>query len=397
VTDILSADVQQFIREHENDDERKLLLKHSSLFGLPATMVIQQIVGRRKAKEKLPTFYHTPGIIYPPGINLEQSSSEQTAKFKIQAIESLFSERNRMIDLTGGFGVDSFFFSRIFSSVDYVEPNAPLLDIVRQNHHRLGAENIRHHATSAEAFLHELNDRVDLMYIDPSRRTENRKVSSLVDSVPDVVALQPGIFAKTDHLLLKASPLLDLSAARKSLSNVKRIFVVSVNNECRELLFFCEHRFVGEPLISAVNIADHAAETFEFTSSKESSIDLPFADPKVYLYEPNASILKAGGFKSVAIDYQLDKIQVNTHLYTSSGLREDFPGRIFRIEAFVKPSPKELRNFFPEEKTNITTRNYPLTVAELRKKTGLKEGGEKFLIGFSGQREKFLVAASRVK
>lgn len=400
--DLLLPEVQKYIHDHEHDDERNLVLRHKEILGVPSAVIAEQIAGRRKAKEKLPLYYQTPGIIYPPAINLEQTSSEQTARFKSLLItEALAAHGDKSItqavDLTSGLGIDTYFLSRIFTHFDAVDPNPSLLEVAQHNHQQLGAANIRHHNTTAEAFLAQLNEKVNLIFIDPSRRTSNKKVFSLTDSEPDIVSLQRVIFEKTDNLLVKASPLLDITLALKSLDFVKSVYVVAVDNEVKELLFLAEKDFISEPVIHSVNLLKQRKDSFSFSLTDEATAITKFSDPRTYLYEPNAAILKAGAFKTIARRFNLAKIQSSTHLYTADHLTEDFPGRVFFIEARVKPDAKSLKPFFPEGKANITTRNYPLTVEELKKKTGLKDGGEKFLIGFSGVKEKFLVAARRVK
>lgn len=400
--DLLLPEVQKFIRDHEHDDERDLVLRHKEILGVPSAIIAEQIAGRRKAKEKLPLYYQTPGIVYPPAINLEQTSSEQTAHLKSSLITEALAAHGdkrlaRAIDLTSGLGIDTYFLSRIFTHFDAVEPNPALLKIAQHNHQQLGAKNIHHHNTTAEAFLAQLNKKVNLIFIDPSRRTSNKKVFTLTDSEPDIVSLQHVIFEKTCNLLVKASPLLDITLALKALDFVKSVYVVAIDNEVKELLFLAEKDFKSEPLIHSVNLLKQRHDSFSFLLTDEAATITKFSDPLTYLYEPNAAILKAGAFKTIARRFNLSKIQSSTHLYTADHLAEDFPGRIFLIEARVKPDAKSLKPFFPEGKANVTTRNYPLTVEELKKKTGLKDGGEKFLIGFSGVKEKFLVAARRVK
>ncbi len=392
--------LQQFLHDHEHDDERNLVLKHKKIMGLPSAIISDQIVGRKKAKEKLPLYYNTRQIIYPPAVNLEQSSSEQTALFKKEIILNLFpSGKATGADLTGGFGVDTFFLSKALYKIHYVEPLESLLETARHNHNRLGADNIQYHPSSAEVFIKEIHQPLDFFYIDPSRRTHARKkIYALEDSEPDVVTLKNKIFKMSAILLLKASPLLDIQAGIAQLATVKKVFVVSVNNECKEVLFLCEKDFDGVPVIETVNLLEHNRnQILEFTFPEEREEEVTFSDPLKYLYEPNASILKAGAFKSIARRFNLKKIQTNTHLYTAEHLLEQFPGRKFLVEKVVKPDPGEMKKHFPDGKANITTRNYPLTVEALKKKTGLKDGGEKFLIGFSGQHKKFLVIARRIK
>ncbi|MCI0751884.1 MAG: SAM-dependent methyltransferase, partial [Flammeovirgaceae bacterium] len=202
---LLRKEVQQFIRDHENDDEQALLLKHKTILGLPASLIATQIADRRKARFKLPTFYQAQNILFPPSVNLEQCSSETTAKYKADEMASIISliqgKQRGVLDLTGGFGVDTFFFSKAFQPVDYVEPFVDLFEIVKHNHATLGAKNIFHYNTTAEKFLKSTEHRYSLIYIDPSRRKSNQKVFKLADCDPDVVSLLDLIFSKTNNLL----------------------------------------------------------------------------------------------------------------------------------------------------------------------------------------------------
>ncbi len=401
--DLLSPEIQSFIHQHENDDVKQLVLKHKLIHGIPSHIIADQLNGRRKAKEKLSTLYHTKNIVYPPAVNVEQSSSEQTAQYKTTIFTQHEDEdllRNKsIVDFTGGFGVDSFFFSKIFKDVKYVEPNQHLLEISKHNHQQLGAVNIRHNNTTAEEFLTSPNSAFDYAFIDPSRRAAgNQKIYSLSDCEPNIISLQDIIFTKADYLLIKASPLFDIQQGLKELKFVQHVFVVSVGNECKEVLFFCHKSFDGEPTIVAVNIlSNNQTNSFSFQFSKERSNEIPFSEPLSYLYEPNASILKAGAFKTLGVQFNISKLHPSTHLYTSDHFIENFPGRVFKVEAFVKADPKTVKEFFSDGKANITTRNYPLSVEELRKKTKLKDGGDKFLIGFSGMNERFLAVASRIR
>lgn len=406
--DLLGPELQQFIHQHEADDENKLLLKHKSILGVPAALVVDQIVGRRKTKLKLPTWSATQNILYPPSINLEQCSSEATAAYKVEILKQcLIPGCNKAADLTGGFGVDSFLLSSLFKEVDYVEPDENLFEIVKHNHATLLKARsltlearINHHNTTAEKFLESVRYKYDLVYIDPSRRTKgNQKIFLFADCQPDLINLLPRIFGLTDYLLVKASPLIDLLSGINELKCVERIFVVAVDNECKEVLFLCQKDFKDEPRICAINLKGFVPlnnrESFDFSLSDEKKAISSFSDPLTYLYEPNAAILKSGAFKLIGNSFDLQKLQQNTHLYTSGSHVQDFPGRVFKIEALVKPDPKAVRQFLSEGKANVVTRNYPLSPEQLKKKTGLKDGGEKFLIGFSGQTEKYTAICSK--
>jgi hypothetical protein len=393
----LSPAVQDFVRSLEHEDPGTIVLKKKSIADFSPVFIAEQVAGRRKAREKLPQFYKTPGVVFPPPVNLEQCSSQATAQFKAEFIQRMgITMPDRFVDLTGGFGVDSFYLGKVFKHGDMVEPNQALLEIAQHNHSLLDATSLSYHNTTAEEFL-KGEDQFNLVYIDPSRRAAgNQKVYSLKESEPDIVALQSQIFKKTQHLLIKTAPLLDIQVGLNELKNVKRVVVLSVENECKELLFFCEKDFVDEPTVEAVNIVSpQRTDTFEFMPSQERSTISAWSDPLIYLYEPNASILKAGAFRLIGTRYTLYKLQVNTHLYTSDRLIDDFPGRVFKVISLVKPDPKSLKEFLPEGKANVMTRNYPMSVAELKKKTKLDDGGARYLIGFSGKDKKFLAVAER--
>lgn len=399
IDQLLSNEIQSFIDEHQGDDSNDLRLKYRTIFGVPAPFVIDQISGRKKAKEKLPRWYNHTRIIYPPPLNLEQSSSERTGLQKAKLLKEVNDAvgQSRVLDLTGGFGVDGFFFSQVCAALHFVEPNYNLLKIAEHNHHELGITNIHYHHSTAEEFLNSLSSTMnfDAIFIDPSRRSMGQKVFSLSQCEPDVIKLQDKIWQFTDNVIIKTSPLLDIKVGLKELSHVKKISVISVNNDCKEVLFHCEKNFSSEPAIDALNLTakDFA---FSFSFSEEENAQVTYSNPLRYLYEPNASILKSGAFKTTAARFHIHKLHPNTHLYTSDQVITNFPGKVFQIESAVKPDDKELRNFFADSKANIVTRNYPMSVDALRKKTRLKEGGKKFLIGCSGVKRKFLLVAMKL-
>lgn len=395
---ISEEEVQDYLFAHEAVDERDLVLQHEEILNLPAALIAQQIAGRRKAKSKLAMWYRTKGIIYPPSVNIEQSSSEATARFKAKIAHSLLSNSQNIsiADLTGGFGVDSYFFSQVASQVHYVEPNTDLLQIAATNHVTLQAKSITHHLTTAEDFIDKNKLPVDLTFIDPSRRDQNsRKVFKLTDCTPDVSSLQKSIFKNCTSILVKTSPLLDIHQGLKELTNTKKVMVVSVNNECKELLFLAEKNFDGEALIEAVDLSvtGDVKNSLSFFLSEEKFAQGTLGPAAEYLYEPNASILKAGAFKLISEKFQLTKLAKNTHLYTSNHWVAGFPGRIFRIDV-LDPETKKLKDFLSGSKANVFTRNYPLGAEELKKKLKLSDGGEKYVIGFSSETKKHLAICS---
>lgn len=396
---IAQPEVQDYIFSHEGDDERRLVLKHHEVLGLPGSLIAEQLSGRRKSKIKLPTWYKTKGIVYPPSVNLEQSSSEATALYKARIARSLFPNKSdlALIDLTGGFGVDSFCFSQVFNTTYYVEPNEDLFEIVQHNHQTLGASSIIYHNTSAQEFIGS-NLPVDLVFLDPSRRDQqSRKVFKLADCTPDISKLQEKIFEMCPFLLVKTSPLLDIQQGLREILHVKKVFVVSVDNECKELLFLAEKGYSGEVGIEAVDLSreGNVKSAFTFSLEEEKSATGQFSEPLEFIYEPNSAILKSGAFKLISQKFQFSKLAPNTHLYTSSKLFSDFPGRIFRIEV-LNPDSKKLNQLLPDKQVNVMTRNYPLKAEELKKKLKLLDGGDKFLIGFSTKQKKHLALCSGV-
>lgn len=394
---LLNPEVQEFIRQHENADEQQLLLKHKSVFGVPTRIIAWQISGRRKAKSKLPLFSGTELILYPPGLNLEQSSSEETARFKAFLLNKILSSKNLLVDLTGGFGVDSFFLSKIGKQVLYIDPNIDLMAYAKHNHKTLGADNVSYNNITAEEFFNNRSDSVDCFFIDPSRRTTgNQKVFRLADCEPDIVQLQAKIFSRSKNLLVKTSPMLDVQLGISELKFVKTVWVVAVDNEMKEILFLCEDGYTEEPPVIAIDLTKES-ESLLFNFSEERNLSVQLSNPLQYLYEPNAALLKAGAFKTVAAKFSLKKLHISTHLYTGNQKLENFPGRIFEVDRLLKAEPKAAAEFFTDGKANIITRNYPLSPDELKKKLKLKDGGRQYLIGCSGEQEKFLIAATRLK
>ncbi len=390
--------MRKYLLDNEHSDMRDIILRNKEILGIPTSQLFEQIAVRRKAREKLPLYYNTPNIIYPPQENFEQSSSETTARFKSGIAAGILGDLPATgADLTGGFGVDTYFFSKVWAHVHCVEPNESLLNIGKFNHELLGAGNITYHPTTAEDFV-ATGPGFDFTYIDPSRRTgSGKRIVGFESARPDVGKLAPAILGKSRCLMIKASPLLDIQAGIAQLPNFSRVYVVSVGNECKELLFLCEASASPTPQIETVNIlSDGSRQTFNFTFEEERSHNAVIREPSQYLYEPNASIMKAGAFKTVGARFGVSKVHTNTHLYSSSRLIEDFPGKRFRIEAFVRPQKTEVRKYFEDGYANVTTRNFPLSAEALASKVGVRAGGDKFLIAFTGPTKKYTVVAERI-
>ncbi|OEK06840.1 THUMP-like domain-containing protein [Roseivirga misakiensis] len=374
-----NPEIQQFIQDHLNDDPAALMLQAGKYSGWPMKEIVSQIQSKRKARKKLPTWFDATGIVYPPLISMEQCSSEQTASYKADLVK----EGSTMADLTGGFGVDFFAFAKNFKTCHYVERNADLTEIAQHNFNALGLNNVQVHHTQSAEFL-DLPIDFDLLYLDPARRGDrNQKVVALNDCEPNVIHLLPTLMSKSKQVMIKTSPLLDIKGAIRDLDHVAQVHVVSLNNEVKELVFILERGFSDHAQVNCINLVGDGISCFDFSYQDEEDLVIDFGGVNTYLYEPNASILKAGAFKSIANAYGLTKLHPNSHLYTSNMLVDNFPGRSFEVIESVSLNKKALKKILPASKANITVRNYPMTVAQIRKKTDLKEGGEEYLFATS--------------
>ncbi|WP_452221991.1 THUMP-like domain-containing protein [Lacinutrix salivirga] len=371
---ILSPEKQEFINNNLNSDITQLLLKGIPFTSTETKAIIEQIEAKNKSKKKLPTWFSAKHIYYPNKLNIEQTSSEITAKFKANLVSG-----KSLIDLTGGFGVDSFYFSKHIEKVTHCEINPTLSKIVAHNFKQLNISNITCIASDGIEALKTINTPFDWLYIDPSRRDDSKeKVFLLKDCLPNVPKYLGLFFKYAEHILIKTSPLLDISAAINELSNVKTIYSVAVNNDVKELLFELQRDYNESITIKTVNIKKETEEHFEFQLHEESSNQPDFSKPLTYLYEPNAAILKTGAFNTIATKLNIYKLHKHSHLYTSDTLIE-FPGRRFKIEKVAEYNKKRFKREFNIEKANVTTRNFPETVSQIRKKLSLKDGSDTYL------------------
>ncbi len=375
VASLLSPEVQAFMRVHAQDDPAKLVLAGHRYPSIPIKEVAAQLQARQKAKHKFSEWHQAQGLIFPPVLSVEQASSEVTARYKSSLVSG-----NHLVDLTGGMGVDTFYLSQSFQQTDYVEQQTELVALAQHNFKELDARQITTHHGSAEEFLDQMHSQADCIYIDPARRdAQQKKVFRLEDCSPDVVALQELLLTKGKQVLIKTAPLLDIQAVLLSLKCVEKVVVIAVNQECKEVLYMQNPAFVGENTIDTVHFLHDDVQEFNFSKSQEESTQVNYAEPLDYLYEPNAAVLKAGAFKSVAKAFQLNKLHPNSHLYTSKVLDKHFPGRAFEVKSISKYNRKSIRALIPSGKANITVRNFPDSVQQIRKKTGLQEGGETYV------------------
>ncbi|MQP53513.1 MULTISPECIES: class I SAM-dependent methyltransferase [unclassified Flavobacterium] len=368
---ILHNDIQDFINENLNTDSTKLALKKNLFPEVSYAEIINQIIAKKKAKDKLPTWFSTENIIYPEKISIEQTSSETTAKYKASLVSG-----EKLIDCTGGFGIDDYYFSKVFKYLIHCELNSDLSKIVKHNCEVLKVSNIECHQGDSTKILEQLNQKFDCIYIDPSRRNDAKgKVFMLADCLPNVVELQDFYYQFTNTLLIKTAPILDLHAGLLELKNVAEIHVVAVDNEVKELLWKIEKDFTESPEIIAVNIEKEKQTITRIESSKNYSAR--YSLPKKYVYEPNASLMKSGAFEAVSELFLVNKLHQHSHLYTSDEIVE-FPGRKFSIDAIVPFQKKEISAYIQGKKMNVSTRNFPIKPEEIKKKYKIQDGGTIF-------------------
>lgn len=381
---ILNSEIQNFISANLTEDISKILFKGTDFENVSTQEIVEQIEAKKKCQNKLATWFNTKNIYYPNKLNIEQTSSELTAAYKASSISG-----NSIIDLTGGFGVDCISFSKKFKQVIHCEINNKLSQIVEHNLQQLDIKNTQIIPVDGISFLRKSTENYDWIYIDPSRRNNVKgKVFLLKDCFPNVPKNLEILFEYSDNILIKASPILDLKNAISELTFVKEIHIVAVNNEVKELLFILKKNYTSKIIIKTINISKYKSQLFEFDLNITSNSN--YSLPLNYLYEPNVAILKSGGFHEVSNQFKLFKLHQHSHLYTSEK-QLDFPGRSFKINHIVSFDKKQLKKLIPSGKANITTRNFPITVAQIRKKTKLKDGGNQYLFFTTDYNKKHIV------
>lgn len=396
----------RFIQEHSEDDVKSLALRAHGLEGVDLPFALDQIAGRQTAKRKLPSWAAVDTVVYPPHISMEQCSSELTALYKKSVLDRLIFHSSFLIphspfiiDLTGGFGVDFSFMSRGFSRAVYVERQEHLCEMANHNFRCLGLDNVEVECEEAEEYL-EYCDNADVIYLDPARRdSHGGKTFAISDCTPDVIALLPMLLKKARLVMIKLSPMLDWRKAIADLGeeNVVEVHIVSVDNECKELLILLSSMQSTSSSLHCVNITGNNISSFIVSISSMAfpgkrqfnSPDIPdnteildnHISRHAYLYEPNASIMKAGCFDVVADRYPgIVKIAPNSHLFVSYKEIRDFPGRCFAIEKTTTMNKKELRSALAGiTSANISIRNFPMSVADLRKRLKLTDGGNTYI------------------
>ncbi|RAJ10002.1 THUMP-like domain-containing protein [Arenibacter echinorum] len=370
---ILTSEIQDFINKNLRTELIAILLKPLNFEGVTNKEIAEQIEAKNRCKDKLPTWYGTHNIYYPNKLNIEQTSSENTAHYKAGIMSG-----TALLDMTGGFGVDSYFFSNNIGQVYHCEINRDLSQVAAHNFKTLGRTNIHTHAMDGIDFLKSSEIDFDWVFIDPSRRHDAKgKVFLLSDCIPNVPGNLSAILAKVKKIMIKTSPLLDLSAGLRELKSVKEIHIVAVKNEVKEILWILERGYKKEVVVKTVNLNGSAMEQFSFSLEDEKLAISKYSDPLEYLYEPNSAILKSGAFKTVGDKFNMSKLHDHSHLYTHDQLL-DFPGRRFKVVRSIPFNKKELQKL-DVKKANITIRNFPISVAEIRKRFKIKDGGEAYL------------------
>ncbi|AWG22251.1 SAM-dependent methyltransferase [Flavobacterium faecale] len=388
---ILAPTVQDFITKNIGVSLSKLALQKNPFLDIEWLAVLKQIEAKTKAKDKLPLWFATENIIYPSKISVEQTSSEKTAQYKSTLVSG-----DSLIDLTGGFGVDDFYFSKVIKQVAHCEINPELSAIVEHNLQQLKVTNISCHLGDSKQTLIECNSQWDWMYIDPSRRNDAKgKVFLLEDCLPNVPENLNFYFGYSNKILIKTAPLLDLSSGLSELKNVKTIHIIALENEVKELLWEIHKDYQGAISIQTVNLVKDKIEKFEFVYNENENLP-NFGTPKRYVYEPNSAIMKSGGFDEVALQFNLDKLHKHSHLYTSDSVI-DFPGRSFEVTKVIGYTKNEMKAVFSGIKTNITTRNFPESVENIRKKWKIKEGGNTYCFFTTNEKnEKIVLICTKI-
>ncbi len=380
---------KEFINKHLNEDIHTLSLRHKNDSSIDIELALRQIVGKNKAKYKIPSYYLNDEILYPAQLSLEQSSSESTAKYKSTLVEG-----TSIVDLTGGFGIDCYFLSKNFKKAVYVERHTELCEYASNNFKVLDATNIEIVNDTSESYLQKMKA-VDLIYIDPARRNKyGKKVVSLSDCEPDISILYPLLLEKAEKIMIKLSPMFDIHLALSELPNTNEVHIISVDNECKELILILSRTKSDKIPLKMINLTkNNSLQYFESEIGNELLTECKFAaEILLYLYEPNSSIMKGGAFKHIAKSFNLKKLHINTHLYTSNELITDFPGRVFTVISVSDSSKVELKKLYATTpKANINVRNYPLTVEEFRKKTKITDGGTDYIFACKLNNDKNII------
>lgn len=369
---LLQPDVQAYIQDHLEDTIADLAFKKSPFPNITMPELLTQIESKQKAKHKLSKWYSTANIVFPAKLSIEQTSSEECAAYKASLVEG-----KSLIDLTGGFGIDCYYFAQRIQAVTHCEIQPELSAVVQHNYNQLGQDNITCIAGDSLEYLTQSGQHFNYIYLDPARRNQQKeKVFFLRDCTPNIVEHLDLLLAHTTTVLIKTAPLLDIQAGLSELQFVKAIHIVALQNEVKELLWILEKDYVGDIELVAVNLTKTGQQRTSIFLSDETVAT--YAEPKTYLYEPNSALLKTGKFNAISALFNVDKLHQHSQLYTSEALL-DFSGRRFKIKQHLPYNKATAKEYLQQQKANITVRNFPLKVEELRKKWKIKEGGEVYI------------------
>ena len=376
---ILTEEIQNYINANLTADLHSLLLKKSPFPDVSMHEIVQQIKGKKVAQKKFP-FLLRDGIIFPPNLNLEQASSQSTAEFKAKNLKG-----KNFLDLTSGFGIDAYFLSQNFDEVTLVEQNTELLETVKHNWKILGRK-ANFINENLEDFLEENSQKFDFIYLDPARRdAQKNKKFLLEDLSPNLLEIQEKLGEISDEIIIKLSPLIDISYLLSVVKNVSKIEIIAVKNEVKELLVFINRKNSHtDTEIKCVNL-ESTDPDFVFIFNDEKNAVAEYSDPQNFLYLPNNAVLKSGAFNTVAKKFKLLKLHANTHFYTSDELVKEFPGRVLEV---VVIEPQQI---LKGEKFNIISKNYPLSPDEIKKKYKISDGGKNYLIFTQSQKGKIIL------
>ena len=375
---ILNKEIQNYINANLSTDLHSLLLKKSPFPDISMQEIVQQIKGKQVAQKKFP-FLLKEGIIFPPQLNVEQSSSEKTALYKSDILKG-----KKIIDLTSGFGIDAYYLSKNFNEITLVEQNTELLEIVEHNWNVL-EKKATFINQKLEDFLNQNKDTFDVIYLDPARRDNNKnKVFLLEDLSPNILEIQEKLLSISNEVVIKLSPLIDLKYLISVVPNIFRIEIMAVKNDVKEVIIFLSNQKSEKIICKCVNLESREPD-FEYQFNEEENAVSEFSEPEKFIYIPNNTILKAGVFNLISEKFGLKKLHPNTHFYTSNEKIDNFPGRIFEMEVIDAKQIKKKEQF------NIISKNYPLKPEEIKKKYGLKDGGEHYLIFTQSKKGKIIL------
>ncbi|MFV0144423.1 RsmD family RNA methyltransferase [Empedobacter falsenii] len=368
---ILTQEFQDYLKIIEQEDFKSIGLKKSLFDGISSAEIAQQLKGIQVAKHKFPTLYSTKNIYFPPSINLEQASSEAAANYKSSLVKG-----KTLIDLTAGFGIDTMAFAKNFEKVYHIEQNPELSEIVQHNAQIL-APNLETYTGTFQSFF-ETNpeSKFDVIYLDPARRNSSGRKFILEDLEPNILEWMPTFFEKSNKIIIKLSPLLDITSTLQQIDSISEIHIVALKNEVKDFLLIIDKNCsTKNPLIKAINLESNQPE-FSFNFEDEYNSNANFGTVQQYIYEPNVAILKTGAFKLLSEKFNLHKLHQNTHLYTSNELLNEFPGKIYSVEKHINHPKKEIL----KSKANLLVKNYNQAIDVVKKKFKITDGGETTLI-----------------